>query len=123
MPVSNVAEYFLPKELKFISSKIYKNGFLWDVVKSRNDFEICPKCGSKSNVRCGNVSVTVREAPIRNNPLWLRNHKTPWPTVLGIDEHFFSRRQGYTEFTTVFCDLKKRLALKMLGKFHAWRRS
>lgn len=31
-----------------------------------------------------------------------------WPEVLGIDEHFFSRSKGYTEFTTVFTDLKKR---------------
>lgn len=31
-----------------------------------------------------------------------------WPEVLGVDEHFFSRSKGYTEFTTVFTDLKKR---------------
>lgn len=29
---------------------------------------------------------------------------TPCPIVLGIDEHFFSRKQG---FATTFCDLKK----------------
>ncbi|HHM2301111.1 TPA: ISL3 family transposase, partial [Legionella anisa] len=29
---------------------------------------------------------------------------TPCPTVLGIDEHFFSRKQG---FATTLCDLKK----------------
>lgn len=191
MPSSNVAEFFLPKELKFIASKMYKNGFLWEVVKLRNEFELCPKCGSKSNVRCGKVSVTVREAPIRNDPLWLKIHKhryyckackkpftenvncvwprrkttyqfrktvakdcedltslslvrkrhhcangfiykvhydslktklnerkgSPWPSVLGIDEHFFSRRKGFTEFTTVFCDLKRRRLFEMcLGK-------
>lgn len=188
---SNIAEYFLPKELKFIASKRHKTGFIWDVAKLRNDFEICPKCGLKSNVRCGKVSVTVREAPIRENPLWLKIHKhryyckacrkpftesidgiwpkrrttqqfrvavakdcenytslslvrrhhvcssgfiykvhygtlktklkdrqqMSWPTVLGIDEHFFSRRKGFTEFTTVFCDLKKRRLFEMcLGK-------
>lgn len=31
-----------------------------------------------------------------------------WPEVLGIDEHFFSRGKGFTEFTTVFTDLGKR---------------
>lgn len=31
-----------------------------------------------------------------------------WPEILGIDEHFFSRIKGFTEFTTVFTDLKKR---------------
>lgn len=188
---SNVAQFFLPKELKFIASRTYRDGFLWEVVKLRNDFEICPKCGSKSNVRCGKVSVTVREAPIRNDPLWLKIQKhryycktckkpftenvdcvwprrktthhfrkavaidcdrytnlslvkkhhscssgfiykvhydilktklnerkhSPWPTVLGIDEHFFSRRKGFTEFSTVFCDLKKRRLFEMcLGK-------
>jgi transposase len=30
-----------------------------------------------------------------------------WPRVLGIDEHFFTRRNGYAEFATVFCDLGK----------------
>jgi transposase len=188
---SNVAQFFLPKELKFINSTMFKNGFIWDVIKLRNDFEICPKCGSKSHVRCGKVSVIVREAPIRDNPLWLRIQKhryyckscrkpftepvscvwpkrktthqfrktvaracedlvslslvrrrhscssgfiykvhydtlktklnerkdAPWPTVLGVDEHFFSRRKGYTEFSTVFCDLKKRRLFEMcLGK-------
>ncbi len=29
---------------------------------------------------------------------------TPCPVVLGIDEHFFSRKQG---FATTLCDLKK----------------
>lgn len=191
MPASNVAEYFLSKELKFIASKPFKNSFIWEVIKLRNDFELCPKCGFKSNVRCGKVSVTVREAPIREQPLWLKINKhryyckscrkpftetvncvwpkrrttyhfrksvaracdnytslslvrkhhhcssgflykvhyetlktklnerkgMSWPTVLGIDEHFFSRRKGYTEFATVFCDLKKRRLFEMcLGK-------
>lgn len=31
-----------------------------------------------------------------------------WPKQLGIDEHFFSRKHGFTEYVTVFTDLKKR---------------
>ena len=191
MPSSNIAEYFLSKELKFVASRSFKNGFIWDVVKKRNEFELCPKCMNPATVRCGRVSVTVREAPIREKPLWLRIEKhryycktcrkpftenvncvwpkrrtthhfrkavagdcenytnlslvrkhhycssgfiykvhydllktkystrknLSWPTVLGIDEHFFSRRKGFTEFTTVFCDLKKRRLFEMcLGK-------
>lgn len=187
----NLAQMLLPKELKFISAKSHKNGFMWDVVKRRNPFEICPKCANKSNIRCGKVLVTVRESPVRDMALWLRIQKhryycksckkpftepvsgiwprrkttqyfrktvaqacekytnlnlvrkhyscssgfiykvhyealktklserknSPWPTVLGVDEHFFSRRKGYTEFTTVFCDLKKRRLFEMcLGK-------
>jgi len=32
----------------------------------------------------------------------------PWPKVVGIDRHFFTRRRGYPEYVTVFTDLKKR---------------
>ena len=31
-----------------------------------------------------------------------------WPTHLGIDEHFFKRKMGFTKFVTMFTDLKKR---------------
>ncbi len=31
-----------------------------------------------------------------------------WPQVMGVDEHFFTRRRGYPEYVTVFVDLKKR---------------
>jgi transposase len=41
----------------------------------------------------------------------------PWPEVLGIDEHFFRRLKGFTQFVTVFTDLKKRHLFEMaLGK-------
>jgi transposase len=36
----------------------------------------------------------------------LRNKR--WPQVMGIDEHFFTRRRGFPEYVTVFTDLKKR---------------
>lgn len=187
MPEFNLADQMLPKELKFISSKTYRNGHLWEVFKIRNDFEICPRCATKSSVQCGKVWVTVREAPVRERPLWLRIEKhryycktcrkpftepvegiwpgrrttshfrsavasdcenytnlslvrkhhscssgflykvhyeglalklrekqaAPWPKILGIDEHFFTRRNGYAEFATVFCDLKKRRLFEM----------
>jgi transposase len=187
VPEYNLADEMLPKELKFVSSRTYKDGYLWDVIKLRRGFEICPKCAEKSSVRCGKVRVTVREAPLREKPLWLRIEKhryyckrcrkpftesvegiwprrrttayfrkavasdcenytnlslvrshhhcssgfiykvhydilksklrerinTPWPKVLGIDEHFFTRRNGYAEFATVFCDLKKRRLFEM----------
>jgi len=31
-----------------------------------------------------------------------------WPTTLGIDEHFFTRRRGFPEYVTVFTDLNQR---------------
>lgn len=36
----------------------------------------------------------------------LRQYNNPWPRVVGVDEHFFSRRRGYSEFFTIFTDLK-----------------
>lgn len=177
----------LPKELKFKVSKSFKNGYLWEVEKIRNAFEVCPRCAERSSVQCGKVHVVVREAPLREKPLWLRIEKhryyckqcrkpftepvvgiwprrrstsyfrkavaadcenytnlslvrkhhscssgflykvhyetlkakikerinAPWPKVLGIHEHFFTRRNGYAEFATVSCDLKKRRLFEM----------
>lgn len=49
--------------------------------------------------------------------LKLRMYQPPWPKAVGIDEHFFSRKSGYTEFTTVFADLtKSRLREAVHGK-------
>lgn len=40
-----------------------------------------------------------------------------WPEVLGVDEHFFSRSKGFTEFVTVFSDMRgKRLFEMALSK-------
>lgn len=42
-----------------------------------------------------------------------------WPEVIGIDEHFFRRRKGVSEFVTMLTDLRKRRAFEMvLGKDH-----
>ncbi len=32
----------------------------------------------------------------------------PWPRTIGIDEHFFNRKNGYREFMTIFVDYKNR---------------
>lgn len=37
----------------------------------------------------------------------------PWPEVVGIDEHFFSRRRGFTDYATIFTDLKKKQIFEM----------
>ena len=43
-----------------------------------------------------------------------------WPPVVGIDEHFFTRRRGFPEYATVFTDLKKRKLFEVcLGKSKA----
>lgn len=44
----------------------------------------------------------------------------PWPKMIGIDEHFVSRKHGYPEFMTVFTDLKNhRVRECVLGKTKA----
>lgn len=41
----------------------------------------------------------------------------PWPSTIGIDEHFFTRRNGYREFMTIFIDYKnKRPRELVLGR-------
>lgn len=41
----------------------------------------------------------------------------PWPTEIGIDEHFFTRRRGRAEFVTVFTDhANRRLREVVFGK-------
>jgi transposase len=46
-----------------------------------------------------------------------REYNYPWPKVIGIDEHFFSRRNGFSEFVTVLTDMKgQRLRAVAKGK-------
>lgn len=41
----------------------------------------------------------------------------PWPVTNGIDEHFFTRKQGYREFMTIFVDYKNKRPMDLvLGK-------
>jgi transposase len=51
----------------------------------------------------------------------LREYKSAlfWPEVIGIDEHFFRRKKGFTEFVTMVTDLKKRRTFDLVhGKDH-----
>lgn len=46
--------------------------------------------------------------------------KIQWPEFLGIDEHFFRRKKGITEFVTLFADLGKKRTFEIaLGKDRA----
>lgn len=46
-----------------------------------------------------------------------RHINYPWPKIIGIDEHFFSRKGHKRHFATVFTDIKnKRLREVVLGK-------
>lgn len=49
-----------------------------------------------------------------------RNLNYPWPSTIGIDEHFFTRRRGRAEFATVFTDFNnKRIRELAFGKVKA----
>ncbi len=51
----------------------------------------------------------------------LREHQTrfKWPEVIGIDEHFFRRKNRITEFVTMITDLKSKRVFEMVhGKDH-----
>ncbi len=51
----------------------------------------------------------------------LREHQSrnQWPEVLGLDEHFFRRKDGITEFVSLFADLKRRKIFEVVhGKEH-----
>jgi transposase len=49
-----------------------------------------------------------------------KNLNYDWPTTIGIDEHFFTRRKGRAEFVTVFTDFNnKRLREVAYGKVKA----
>ena len=45
----------------------------------------------------------------------IREHKSRshWPEVLGVDEHFFRRKNGVTEFVTMFTDLQQKKIFEM----------
>lgn len=188
MPWERLARSILGTELKLISTRQHRQGYLWEVEKVRSNCEICPKCATPSNVRYGVCCVVVRQEGLWGHPLWIRIKKhryfckscrkpftepAPgvmprmkttqryrksllqacqsfkslskvrseyqcssslvykvlyeqleiklrerknawWPTVVGIDEHFFTRKKGWTEFVTVFTDLKKRKMFEMV---------
>lgn len=49
--------------------------------------------------------------------LKLRERQNPWPAKIGIDEHFFSRSKGYTEYATIVTDMvNKRVRELAQGK-------
>lgn len=51
----------------------------------------------------------------------LREHqdRIKWPEVVGLDEHFFRRKNGFTEFVSLFADLRKRTVFEVAhGKDH-----
>lgn len=70
----------------------------------------------KETYRCSNSM--IYKTVFEQLELKCREYDYPWPKMIGIDEHFFSRSQGYEKkFFTIFTDLKKhRVREAVLGK-------
>jgi len=75
MPEHDLALFLLPKELKLLSTRPFRNGYLWEVEKTRQEFEVCTKCATPSNTRAGRCTALVRDQEVRGKPIWLRIHK------------------------------------------------
>ncbi|MBX3040380.1 MAG: ISL3 family transposase [Bdellovibrionaceae bacterium] len=187
MPESKLSQFFLMKELKFLSTGSWRQGRIWTCEKLRTGAEVCPRCATPSTCRYGVAYTNVRDEVVRGQPILLRIRKhrylckvcrkpfteavpgilprrrttqrlrkqmlldceqftnlsqvahrhyfsksfvhrlfyeqmelrlrervgQRWPQVVGIDEHFFSRSKGFTEFTTVFTDIGRRKMFEM----------
>jgi len=58
----------------------------------------------RENYQCSNSM--IYKSVFSQLEIKLREYNSPWPKVVGVDEHFFSRRKGYSEYFTIFTDLK-----------------
>lgn len=189
-----LSRFILLPELKLTAWK--KDQIASSVVQAKktSEFEVCPKCATKSAVVYDHRVVRLKDAPVRGNSIRLsikkrrfyckpcrkpftepvqgvgKGHRTTqryrravlwacenfsdlkrvrkayrcssgfiyktlyeqvelslraklnyeWPSTIGIDEHFFTRRRGRSEFATVFTDFKnKRLREVAFGKVKA----
>ncbi|MFN8847706.1 MAG: hypothetical protein ACK5W9_12720, partial [Bdellovibrionales bacterium] len=61
MPWERLSRSILGTELKLISTRQHRKGYLWEVEKLRIGPEICPKCATPSASRYGACSAVVRQ--------------------------------------------------------------
>lgn len=74
-PERQLINFVLGSELKLLSTRVYKKGYLWECEKARTGPEPCPKCATLSSARAGKATTTVRDEDVRAKPIWLRIHK------------------------------------------------
>lgn len=66
---------FLP-ELKLVKTLKASTAKHWIyLVEKKSDFEVCPKCATKCTTTYDHVTVTIRDAPIRNKNVILKVRK------------------------------------------------
>jgi transposase len=106
-PFTEPIDGVLPKQR---TSQRFKRALLWAAEKFSSIDEV------KKTYRCSNS--LIYKTIFEQLELKCREYQYPWPEKVGIDEHFFSRSQGYEKkFFTVFTDLKNhRVREAVLGK-------
>lgn len=101
---------------------------IWPRRRSTQRFRKCvaQSCGRMNDLstvsRVYNVSHGFTyQVYYEQTEIKLREQKSrlKWPAVLGIDEHFFRRKNRITEFVTMLTDLKSKKVFEMVhGKDH-----
>ena len=99
---------------------------IWPRRKTTQRFRkfIGQSCGRMSDMstvsRCYKVSHGFAyKVYYEQTEMKLREYKSAqhWPEVIGIDEHFFRRQQGFSEFVTMITNIKKKRIFDIvLGK-------
>lgn len=74
-PEQNLINFMLGKELKLLSTRTHRRGFIWECEKLRAAGEVCPRCATLSTAQSGVAWTTVREEDLRGQPLWLKIKK------------------------------------------------
>ena len=65
MPESNLAQRLLLPDLRLVKEERIKKLKIFHCEKV-SDFEVCPKCANKCSSVYDHVTVTIRDAPIRD---------------------------------------------------------
>jgi len=75
----------------------YRRGVLWACENFKNLSQV------RRAYRCSSslvYKIYYEQLELRRR----RNINYPWPSTIGIDEHFFKRTKGYRKFCTIFVD-------------------
>lgn len=106
-PFTEPLKGVLPKQR---TTQRFRRTLLWATERFSSLKEV------RKSYRCSNS--LIYRTVFEQLELKCREYQYPWPERIGIDEHFFSRSQGYEKkFFTVFTDLKNhRVREAVLGR-------
>lgn len=130
VPERQLISFVLGKELKLVSTKRFKHGYLWLCEKSKREPEICPKCARFSVTRYGVVWVTIRDESVRDQPIWLRIKKHRYfckncrkPFTESVPGIFPRRKTTQRLRKRILKDCRRFTNLKEVSKNHFCSRS